>query len=149
MTKSRWRSIDAHFRDGAGRELHSVLPIKRAKNSFRTNNNRSEMWFPTMQNQTSLTLCWRSFSWWGREGIAICLAYKGSQIFLCDWLQPIGGVICQDARPKIVDPPLTLFLPWLYAQYAINQFGTFHHSHCFGGLSGVFIYFILDHYIVF
>jgi len=53
-------------------------------------------------------LRWRSFSWWGREGIAICFAYKGRQKFHYNWLQPIGGVISQDAWPKIVDTPLTL-----------------------------------------
>jgi len=31
MTKNRWRSVDAHFHDGAGRVLLSVLPIKAAK----------------------------------------------------------------------------------------------------------------------
>jgi len=30
-------------------------------------------------------------------GLAICFAYKGSQWFLYDWLQPIRGVISQDA----------------------------------------------------
>jgi len=58
-----------------------------------------------------LTLRWPSFSRWGMEGIAICFAYKGSQWWLYDWLQPIGGVISQEAWPKIVDAPLTLILP--------------------------------------
>jgi hypothetical protein len=53
-------------------------------------------------------LCWRSFSWWGREGIANCFAYRGSQKFLYDWLQPIGDVISQDTWPKIVDALLML-----------------------------------------
>ena len=52
--------------------------------------------------------CWHSFSWWGREHIALCFAYRGGQKFLYDWLQPMGGVISQDALPKIVDCPLTL-----------------------------------------
>jgi hypothetical protein len=53
-------------------------------------------------------LCWRSFSWWGREGIDICFAYKGSQKFFYDWLQPIGGVLSQGTWQKIVDALLTL-----------------------------------------
>jgi hypothetical protein len=61
-----------------------------------------------MHDQKSLTLRWHSFSWLGREGIAICFAYKGSHRFLCDWLQPIQGVISQDAWPKIIDALLTL-----------------------------------------
>jgi len=67
----------------------------------------SEVWFPRTHDQKSLTLRWCSFSWWGREGIAICFAYKGRQKYLYDWLQPIGGVISQDAWPQIVDAPLT------------------------------------------
>jgi len=108
MTKNRWHSIDAHFHDGARRVLLSVFPIKAAKNSFMTDYNLSEVWFPRTQDQKLLTLHWRSFSWWGREGIAVCLAYKGGQKLRCDWLQLIGGVIAQDAWPYIVDAPLTL-----------------------------------------
>jgi len=68
----------------------------------------SEVSFPRTHEQKSLTLRWRSFSWWGREGIAICFAYKGSQKFLYGWLQRIGGVISQDTWPKIIDTLLTL-----------------------------------------
>ena len=46
MTKNCWRSVDAHFHDGAGRVLQSVLPIKAANNSFMTDYNLSEAWFP-------------------------------------------------------------------------------------------------------
>jgi len=67
----------------------------------------SEVWFPRTHDQKSLTLRWRTFSWWGREGIAIFFAYEGRQKYLYDWLQPIGGVISQDSSPKIVDAPLT------------------------------------------
>jgi len=148
MTKNRWRSVDAHFHDGAGRVLLSVLPIKGAKNSFMTEYYLSEVWFPRTHEQKSLMLRWRSSPWWGREGIAVPFAYKGGLEFLCDWLQPIGGVISQDAWPNIVDAQLTLILPWLYPQYAIIHFGTVHHSLRFGCLSGIFIYFLLDHYIV-
>jgi len=148
MTRTRWPSVDTHFHDGAGRVLLSVSPIEVAKNSVVTDYNVSEVWLPRTHGHISLTLRWRSFSWWGKEGIAICFAYKGGQEFLCDWLQPIGGMISQDAWPKIIDAPLTLILPWLYPLYAIIYFGTVHHSHCFGCLSGVFIYFLLDHYVV-
>jgi len=108
MTINPWHSVDAHLHDGAGRVLLSVLPIKAAKNSFVTDYNLSEVWLPRTHDQKSLTLHWRSFLWWGREGIAICFANKGSQKFLNGWLQPIGGVISQDTWPKIVDALLTL-----------------------------------------
>jgi len=126
----------------------SVLPIKAARISSMTYHNLSEVWFPRKHDQKALMLCWRSFSWWGREGIAICFPYKGSQWFLYDWLQSIGGVISQKAWPKIVDAPLTLIWPWLYPPYAIIQFRTVCHSHCFGCLSSVFVSFLLDHYVV-
>jgi len=148
MTKNLWRSVDAHFYDRAGRVLLFDLPMKAAKTSFMTEYNLSEVWFPRTHDWKSLTLCWRSFSWWGKEGVAVCFAYKGGQEFLCDWLQPIGGVISHDAWPKIADAQLTLILPWLYLQYAIIHFGTVHHSLCFGCRSGILIYFLLDHYVV-
>jgi len=110
MTKNCSRSVGAHFHDRAGRVLLSVLPIEAAKNSFLTDYNLSEVWFPRTHDQQSLTLCWRSFSWWGREGIANCFAYQGRHKLLYDWLQLIGGVISQDTWPKIVDALLTLIL---------------------------------------
>ena len=61
MTKNHWSSVDAHFHAGAGRVLLSVLPTEAAKNSFVTAYNLSEVWFPTMHDQQSLTLCWHSF----------------------------------------------------------------------------------------
>jgi len=63
MTKNCWRSVDAHFHDGAGRALLSVFPIEAAKNSFMTDYNLSEVWFPRTHDQKSLTLRWHSFSW--------------------------------------------------------------------------------------
>ena len=35
--------------------------------------------------------------------------------------------ITNDARLKIVDAPLTLILPWVYAQYVIIEFGIIYH----------------------
>jgi len=82
MNKNRWRSVDAHLHDGACRVLQSVWPIKGAKNSFMTEYTLWEVSFPNTHDQKLLTICWHSFSRWGREGIAICFAYKGSNKFL-------------------------------------------------------------------
>jgi len=117
MTTNRWRSVGAHFHDGASRVLLSVLPIQAAKNSFVTDYNLLEVWFPRTHDHKSLALCWRSFSWWGREGIALCFAYKGCQKFLYDCLQPIGDVISHDAGPQIVDTPLTLIFMMRHGGY--------------------------------
>jgi len=56
MTKNCWRSVDTHIHDGAGRVLQSVLLIKAANNSFMTDYNLSEVWFPRTHDQKSLTL---------------------------------------------------------------------------------------------
>jgi len=110
MTNNRWRSVDGHFHAGARRVLQSVFPIKAANSSFMTDCSLSEVWFPWTHEQKSLTLHWPSFLWWCREGIVTCFAYTGSQKFLYDWLQPIGGVISQDSWPKIIDAPFTLII---------------------------------------
>jgi len=78
-TKDRWRAVVAHSQDGAGRVLHSVLPIKAAKYSFMTDCNVSAVWLPRTHDQKSLMLNWRSFSRWGREGVVIISAYEGGQ----------------------------------------------------------------------
>jgi len=61
MTKNYWHSVDAHFHDGAGRGLQSVLPLKAGKNTFMTKYNVLEVWFPRTHDQKLLTLRWRSF----------------------------------------------------------------------------------------
>jgi len=88
------------------------------------------MWIPRTHEHKSLMLLWRSFSSWGREGIAICCAKKGCQKLPRDWLLPIADVSSQDKWPKFIDAPLTVILPLLYPQYAIIWFGTCHLSHC-------------------
>jgi len=107
-TNNRCPSVDAHVHDSAGRVLPFVLHRKGARNSYMTDCNLSAVWLPRTHDQTSLMLGWRSFSRWGREGIAICSAYKGSEKFLYDCPQPIRSVITQDAAPKIIDALLML-----------------------------------------
>ena len=86
----------------------TYVPIKDATSFFMDVCDQAPLILPKMHDQIALTLRGHSFSWWGREGIAMCFAYKRSQKFLYDWLQPIGGVISQDEWPKIVDALLTL-----------------------------------------
>jgi len=61
-----------------------------------------------MQDQKSLTLCWRSFAWCSREDAAIFLAYKDGQYSIYGSLQPFRTRITKDAKQKIVDAPLML-----------------------------------------
>jgi len=76
MTKDRWRSIDGHFQDGAGRVLQSVLPIKEAKKSDMTDCNLLAVWFPRTHDQKLLWLCWSSLSRLGRERFVLILPIK-------------------------------------------------------------------------
>ena len=75
---------------------------------------------PDLKDQKSLTLHWRSYSEWGRERVAPTFAYRASQYHICEWLQTIATQITNDARPKIVDAPLTFILPREYPQYGIT-----------------------------
>jgi len=148
MTNNCWRSVDAHFHNGAGSVLISLLSIKAANTLFLSICSLLPPRLPQIHDQESLTLRWRSFSWWGRVGFTFYFVYKGSKYFVYDYLQPIAHKITQDTGPRIIDAPLTLILPQVYPQYAIIWFGVVHHSCWFGSLSSIFIDFLLDHYIV-
>jgi len=84
VTRNSWRHVDTTFHDGAGRVLQSVLPTKADKILHITECKQSAVWLPMKHDQKLLTLCWSWFSGWGREGIAICFAYKDSQKFRDD-----------------------------------------------------------------
>jgi len=55
-----------------------------------------------------LTLHCHSYSRWGRERVAFFFGYKARQYLIFDCVQLIATDIAQDARPGIIDPPLTL-----------------------------------------
>jgi len=61
VTKNRWRSVDAHFHDGAGSASLSHLPMKSANTSFMTIYNLLHHRLPKIHDEESLTLCWRWF----------------------------------------------------------------------------------------
>jgi len=50
----------------------------------------------------------KSFLLMGREHVASSFAYNGGQYLSYNYLQPIATQMTQDAKPKIVDAPLTL-----------------------------------------
>jgi hypothetical protein len=96
ITKNRWPSIDAHFHDGAGSILNSLLPIKTAKTSFITICNLSPPRWLKMNNKESLKPHRRSFSWLGRECFSCSFAYNGSQYSIYNYLKLIATQITQD-----------------------------------------------------
>jgi len=116
QAKNCWRSVDAHFHDGAGNVALSLLPIKAANTLNMHSNDQIACELPDLQDQKSLTLRWHSFSELGRERVALSFAWKASQYHIYESPQPIATQITNDARPKIVDPPLTIILLWAYPQ---------------------------------
>jgi hypothetical protein len=61
VAKNCWRSIDAHFHDGAGSVSLFVLPIKAANTSFLARHNLSPCILSKIHYQQSWMLFWRSF----------------------------------------------------------------------------------------
>ena len=127
MAKNDWRSIEAHFHEGARGVWLSFSPIQSANTLIIYRNDHIAFDLPDLEDQKSLTLRWGSISEWGREREACSCAYKASQDGIYEWSQPIAKQITNDARPKIVDSQLTLILPWTYPQYVIIYFGIIYH----------------------
>jgi len=143
-----WRSFEAHFREGAWSVSLSFFPITAANTLIIYRNDHIAFDLPDIQDQKSLTLRWRSISERGREHDPRSFAYIASQYCIYDWSEPIAKQITNDARPEIVDAPLTFILPWAYPQYVIIYFCVIYHEWCFGSLCTVFIYFLLHQNIV-
>jgi len=123
MVTNRRRSIDAHFHDGAGSVLVSRCSTQEANTMITYSNDQIALEIPDLQDQVSMTLCWRSLSKWGRECVAFSFAYIASQYLINEWPQPIAPQITHDARLRIVDAASTLILPWTYPPYVIIYFG--------------------------
>jgi len=74
------------------------------------NHSHNALWLTMMQGQQSLTLCWRSFLWCGKDHFTCSFANKSSQYFIYDCLQSVTPQITQDTRPTIVHTPLMLIV---------------------------------------
>jgi len=61
MTRNRWRSVDAHAKNGAVTVLLSYLPINAANTSVMHKNDQVTGELTYLQDHKSLTLCWRWF----------------------------------------------------------------------------------------
>jgi len=110
MAKICWRSIMAHFLNGAVTVSLSVVPIKTANMLILNGRSRISTELPYLQNHISLTLRWRSFSEWDSDRVAICLANKDCQHlgFALQWPIHYSNTLLN--RPKIIDTPLTLIV---------------------------------------
>jgi len=115
--------MDAGFHDRAGSVLLSFWPIQEANTLSMHQDGQVSDYLPDLQEQKSLTLCWRSVSVSGRERIHFSFAYKGSLYVIYASLRPIAMQSNHDAEPNIVDAPLTLILTRAYPQYRTIHFG--------------------------
>jgi len=77
--KVHWGSIDAHSQHGTGAVLLSVSSTNIANTSVIPNSDHITIQLPYSQDQESLTLCWRSFSQWGSDHVAVSFACKCCQ----------------------------------------------------------------------
>jgi len=100
----------------------AYLPIKAANSWFLDVCNQAPLRLPKVWVQKSLTLCWCSFSKWGRECVTFSFAYTGEPYLMYECSQRITTPITQYARPKTVRTPLMLILPQVYPQYVIICF---------------------------
>jgi len=76
-TKNCWRSIDAHFQDGAARVFLSLLGWNMANTPFMMVCMQSPSRLLMMQDQKSLTRHWLSCLGWGKERVSLVFSYKG------------------------------------------------------------------------
>jgi len=74
--KHYWRTVDAHFQNGAGCVPLSLLLVNAAYTSFITVRIQWPLRLPKMPDHKSLTHHWLLFSGWGREGVSLVFLYK-------------------------------------------------------------------------
>ena len=103
---------------------------------------------PDLQDQKLVSLCWCSFSQWGREGVASSSTYKDDQYVIIECPQPMAAQSTEDVIWKIIHGPLMLIMLLAYPQCVIIEFCMVSEEMCFGSHSIVFMYFLFHHYIV-
>jgi hypothetical protein len=108
--KDRWRSVDAHAKNGAVTVLLSLLPVKAANTTVMHNNDQVTGELPDIQDHKSLTLRWRSCLQWGGDHIVISFTNKSCHYDHYAFQRPSHWWITIFAWPQIVDAPFTLIL---------------------------------------
>jgi len=86
------------------------LSIKAANMSFMNVWDESLHRLTMMQGHTLLTHHWGSFSAWGTDCVTSSVVLKCGLCLIYERLYPIATQITQDARPTIINVPLTLIL---------------------------------------
>ena len=78
-TQNRWRSVDAHFQNGAGSVLLSLLAWKTANTSFMIVCIQSPPRLLIKPDQKSWTRRWLSCSGWGIQRVSLVFSDKGGR----------------------------------------------------------------------
>jgi hypothetical protein len=104
-TKTCRCSVDAW---GVAVLRQTILPIQAANTSIMGKCHSTALGLYKMQHTKLLTLCWRSFSDWGWDHVAICFAHNGCQYADSEYMSYRSPWIIQDATLKIIDTLLTL-----------------------------------------
>jgi len=91
------------------------MPIKAANTSIMGKCSSTALGLYKMQHTNSLTLCWRSFSDWGYDHVAISVTHNGCQYVDSVYMPYQNPGIIEDATPKIIDTLLTLYWRWVDA----------------------------------
>jgi hypothetical protein len=108
-TKTCGRSVDAW---GVAALRQTILPIQAANTSIMGKCHSTALGLYKMQHTKLLTLCWRSFSDWGWDHVAIYFAHNGYHSVNSKYMSLQSPRIIQDATLKIIHALLTLC--WRY-----------------------------------
>jgi len=107
---NHWRSVDAHFQDGAGSLIQIFLIWKAANTSFMNGYNQSALRLPKMHCQKLLMFRWSSFSEGGSDRVVYSFAKQNHQYAHYGYFWPRHHSITVLTRLKIVDAPLMLIV---------------------------------------
>jgi hypothetical protein len=83
-TNNRWRSVDAHFQNGAASVFLSLWAWNTANAVFMILCIQSPSRLLMMQDKKSLMRHWLSCSGWGKERVSLVFSYKGGRFIRKD-----------------------------------------------------------------
>jgi hypothetical protein len=109
---TRWKIIDAllmlTFRFGPGVYPFLSSLVQAAYMWFTNICDQSMHWLSRMESQTLSRYCWQTYFEWGRECVTFAFAYTCGLYLIFECLHLIATPTTQDARPIVMDVPMTL-----------------------------------------
>jgi len=105
------KSLTLHWRACLGHSdnlVEACLPWEAANSSIIDQSSLIAPWYSKMQGQKLLTLRWCSFSGHNEEVNESVFTWKRGRLFDCGLMSPHSPCIFHDAKPEVLDSPLTL-----------------------------------------